>query len=143
MNVSELNRAEKSVYNEAKQMLSEGTTAADFSSRFFAQGGALSKLSAKVGERKALVASELYKWLKERLNELRQKEASSFESEVQRASGRLTIMVARSLHAALKEEALFEGVSLSELIRLKLSIPYKTTARLHLSERKTKTTSRV
>jgi predicted HicB family RNase H-like nuclease len=137
MSVSHPSPAEKSIYDEARRLLSEGTTAADFSSRFFAAGGALAKLSRNEDQRKALVTSDLYRWLKERLNELRRQEADTFESEVQQASGRLTITVARSLHAALKEEARYEGVSLSELIRLKLSIPYKTTARLQLSERKT------
>ncbi len=41
------------------------------------------------------------------------------------AGGRLTVSVPRRLHVALKREAAGEGVSLSELIRLKLSWPYR------------------
>jgi len=51
-----------------------------------------------------------------------------FEKEIAAHSGRLTVVVPKSLHAALKKEAAQEGVSLSELIRLKLGVAYRDVA---------------
>ena len=40
------------------------------------------------------------------------------------------MVVPKSLHAALKREAVQEGISLSELIRLKLGVAYRDIAGL-------------
>lgn len=37
----------------------------------------------------------------------------------------MTLIVPKSLHAALKREAALEGVSLAELLRLKASVPFR------------------
>jgi hypothetical protein len=50
---------------------------------------------------------------------------AAYRGEVAQASGRLTLNLPRSLHAALKREAASEGVSLNELIRLKLGLVYR------------------
>jgi hypothetical protein len=96
--------------------------------RRFGPRGELSQLGDARKDRELILGSELYRWLKERYEELRLRDAAQFEQEVKVASGRLTVAVPRSLHAALKSEAAAEGVSLSELIRLKLSIPYRRVA---------------
>jgi predicted HicB family RNase H-like nuclease len=56
---------------------------------------------------------------------LDKEELRSFEADLERVSGRLTVVVPKSLHAALRAEAVREGISLSELIRLKLGVPYR------------------
>lgn len=125
-----LNNAEKAIYDEARRLLDEGMEAPMFSERFFGPEGRLRGLAATAQERAALTRSTLYQWLQEQVERLRGGEARRFEQETAAASGRLTIVVPRSLHAALKSEAVSEGVSLSELIRLKLGVPYRTSTLL-------------
>ena len=120
MNPKHLTSTEREIYREAQKMLAKEATAVGFSERFFGPSGSLQKLWKNEAERKKVVVSELYQWLSQRLAELRTQEAKAFEQEVETFSGRLTIVVPKSLHAALKREAMHEGVSLSELIRLKL-----------------------
>jgi predicted HicB family RNase H-like nuclease len=117
-----LDSAAKAIREDASQLLAQGTSAVDFSERFFGPSGRLRELWASDSERSALVQSELFKWLQERLADLRRKEAALFADEAAKLSGRLTVVVPRSLHAALKREAVLEGVSLSELIRMKLTV---------------------
>ncbi len=119
----------------ASQMLHAGADAPTFSSRFFGPKGELRVFGETREEREHIVRSELYRWLRERYEELRLRDASRFEQDIKSASGRLTVAVPRSLHAALKSEAAAEGVSLSELIRLKLSIPYRQVANLLVPRR--------
>ena len=114
----------------ASRMLQEGVDAPTFSSRFFGPTGELGALGRTREQREQIVQSELYRWLKERYEELRLRDAARFEKDIKSASGRLTVAVPRSLHVALKREAAAEGVSLSALIRLKLSIPYRQVANL-------------
>jgi predicted HicB family RNase H-like nuclease len=120
--------AERGLRKEAEEMLRKGTTATAFSARFFGPGGGLQQLAAEPEDRREVVGSELYRWLQTSLAELRRKEATEFDRQVASVSGRLTVVVPKSLHAALKNEARAEGVSLSELVRLKLSLPYRQTA---------------
>mgnify|MGYP001566508706 CR=1 FL=1 len=116
--------AKRVIYKEARRLLSRNVTAPELSARFFGQGGLLGTLSKAESERRALVSSELYKWLQAQYTELRQREVREFERQISELSGRLTVVVPKSLHAALKREAVHEGVSLSELIRLKLGVSY-------------------
>ena len=83
-------------------------------------------------DRQALVGSEIYRELQSQLAQVRKKEAEAFEAEVESSSGRLTVVVPKSLHAALRVEAEREGISLSELIRMKLGAPYRLTTRMLL-----------
>ncbi len=124
MNVKRLGTVEKEIFMEAERMLSSGTSATDFSARIFGPGGLLRKLWTTDAERRAVVDSELYRWLEKEHGKLRTRDAKTFAKEVESLSGRLTVVVPRSLHAALKREAEVEHISLSELIRLKLGIPY-------------------
>ena len=123
-------QAEERLKALASQMLQSGTDATTFSSRFFGLKGELSVLGETREDREKIVDSDVYRWLTERHEELRLRDVSGFEQDIKSASGRLTVAVPRSLHAALKREAAAEGVSLSELIRLKLSVPYRQVANL-------------
>jgi predicted HicB family RNase H-like nuclease len=122
---TDLSQAEKDVYRTAKKLLGTGVDAPTFSTHIFGPEGELSSLSKDRAERRRLLKSDLYRWLKAQYDELRLRGAARFDHELKAASGRLTVVVPRSLHAALKSEAASEGVSLSELIRLKLSVPYR------------------
>lgn len=128
MDVKRWTKLEQEIYREAQAMLAEGTNAPAFSQRFFSHGGRLSSLGPDKAARRRVVESELYQWLHEQFDVLRRQEAEAFERETRELSGRLTITVPKSLHAALKREAMAEGVSLSELIRLKLGVSYRTSA---------------
>lgn len=130
MDVKRWTKREREIYKEAQAMLTEGTNAPAFSQRFFSQGGRLSELGPDEAARRRVVASELYAWLRQQFEELRRQEAEAFERETRALSGRLTITVPKSLHAALKREAMAEGVSLSELIRLKLGVSYRTATHM-------------
>ena len=130
MDPKALRRHEKRIYEEARKLLKSEVSAPSFSETFFAPGGRLAAIATSPARRRKLVQSALYRWLQQRLVELRRTEASTFDQQVDRLSGRLTLVVPRSLHAALKHEAQHEGVSLSELMRLKLSIPYRSMVQL-------------
>ncbi|HXV65058.1 MAG TPA: toxin-antitoxin system HicB family antitoxin [Vicinamibacteria bacterium] len=133
---SKLREASERLKEAATKMLEAGADAPTFSARFFGPSGELGRLGVTRKDRELILRSELYRWLKERYEELRLRDAAQFEQDVKVASGRLTVAVPRSLHAALKGEAAAEGVSLSELIRLKLSIPYRQMANLLIPKTK-------
>jgi predicted HicB family RNase H-like nuclease len=121
---------EKVIYRAAVEALRQGTTVAAFTEQFFGPEGMLRRLATTKAEREALVKTKLYQWLQQQVAELRRTEAKAFNHEVATLSGRLTVVVAKSLHAALRREAVEEGVSLAELIRLKLSLPYREAVAL-------------
>jgi predicted HicB family RNase H-like nuclease len=135
LNVSALGKAEREIYEEARELLETGTGVTAFVERFFGPAGKLAAWSKNEAERGKLVQSELYQWLQRQAAELRRQEAQIFERDAEACSGRLTITVPRSLHAALKQEARWEGVSLSELIRLKLAVPFQLAIRTGSSRR--------
>ena len=120
-----LTKVEREIYQEAAQQLEEGIGAVDLSAHFFGPGGRFAKLAKSRKEREKLVESDLYKWLQNQVARLRRRESTRFKREIASLSGRLTVIVPKSLHAALKKEAASEGVSLSELMRLKLNVPYQ------------------
>lgn len=126
--IDSLTAAEREVYEAAVDALQEGVDAPEFSRQFFGPGGMLARLCKTRDERKALAGSELYRWLQDQLAELRRRESEQFRREIESLSGRLTVVVPKSLHGALRREAMEEGVSLSELIRLKLAVPFSVTA---------------
>jgi predicted HicB family RNase H-like nuclease len=126
----------KSIQSEAKKLLKKGVTAPEFSRIFFGPEGRLRSLWSTPDERHQLVRSELYRWLQQELAGLRRQEIEAFEEEVKSLSGRVTIVIPKSLHAALKREAQSEGVSLSELMRLKLAVKYSQSTRRLSSKRK-------
>jgi predicted HicB family RNase H-like nuclease len=125
-----LSEDEKVIYQAAVEALRQGTTVAAFTEQFFGPEGMLRRLATTKAEREVLVKTKLYQWLKEQVVEMRRTEAKAFNQETATLSGRLTVVVARSLHSALRREAVEEGVSLSELIRLKLSLPYSEAVAL-------------
>ena len=125
-----LSTQERAIHQRAAALLGEGVDAPTFSARFFGPEGELAKLGGGREERQRVLATDLYRWLKARYTELRLRDAARFEQETRSASGRLTVVVPKSLHAALKSEAASEGVSLSELIRLKLAVPYRQMTEL-------------
>lgn len=130
--IEQLSRKEKAVYEVAQATIEKGAGAIEFSELFFGTSGRLRELWSTDAERKAVVKSALFKWLQERLTELRRREGEAFTQEVEAlsGSGRLTVVVPKSLHGALKNEAALEGISLSELIRLKLGVSYRSMVRL-------------
>jgi predicted HicB family RNase H-like nuclease len=133
MNIDNLCDAEKQVYQAAVNALQAGVTAPEFSRQFFGPNGMLAELCENKDDRKALASSDLYRWLQDQLAELRRREVEEFRREVESLSGRLTVVVPKSLHGALRQEAAEEGVSLSELIRLKLAVPYALTVRARVT----------
>jgi predicted HicB family RNase H-like nuclease len=136
MSSLKLNEKEQAIYEKAKKVLEKGITASEFSERFFSPQGELQSIYQTKKGKEQFVTSELYKWLQEQLAHLRIAGAKEFEHETEQASGRLTIMIPKSLHSALKKEAAREGVSLSELIRLKLGYPYRLLTSLLSDEHK-------
>jgi len=128
IDLDSLSEAERHVYETAVDALQEGITAPDFSHKFFGPQGMLAQLCQTKDDRNALAAGELYQWLQDQLAELRRRESEEFRREVEALSGRLTVVVPKSLHGSLRREASDEGVSLSELIRLKLAIPFSMSA---------------
>ncbi len=134
---SKLSPSELEIYREAARLLEQGVDAPAFSARFFGSDGELAKLGVGRETRRKILGSDLYRWLKARYTELRLRDAAGFEQESRAAAGRLTVVVPRSLHGALKSEASSEGVSLSELIRLKLAVPYRQMTDLLVPRRMT------
>lgn len=124
-----MNATEKAIQLQAKKLLRDGVTAPEFSRIFFGPQGRLRELWTTSQERRQVVGSELYRWLQQQLAGLRSREVEEFEEEVRGLSGRVTIVIPKSLHAALKREAQLEGVSLSELMRLKLAVQYSQSTR--------------
>ncbi len=127
MNAKTAEHTEKALLHEAQALLKKGASATEFSAYFFGPKGKVPSLCHTRKQRDALASTSAFKRLQKMLSTLRSKEARSFEREIEQLSGRVTINVPRSLHAALKQEAAFEHVSLSELMRLKLSVPYKAS----------------
>lgn len=132
---TQLSPQEREIHRAATDLLERGVDAPTFSARFFGPHGDLARLGEGREARERLLRSDLYAWLKARFTELRLRDAAQFEQETRSASGRLTVVVPRSLHAALKSEAASEGVSLSELIRLKLAVPYRQMTDLLVPKR--------
>ncbi len=128
--------SDKALQSEAKKMLKSGVTAPDFSAHFFGPAGKLSSLCATPADRKQMISSEIYRWLQQQLAVLRSQEAEEFNQETKALSGRVTIVIPKSLHAALKREATSEGVSLSELMRLKLAVKFSQSAKRLTRRRK-------
>lgn len=143
LTVKSLSDDEKVVYQAAVEALRQGTTVAAFTEQFFGPEGMLQRLATTRAEREALVKTKLYRWLKQQVTMLRRKDAKAFDREVAALSGRLTVVVAKSLHGALRREAVEEGVSLSELIRLKLSLRYSDAVALLSAGTKGKAMPRV
>ncbi|MEK7316909.1 MAG: toxin-antitoxin system HicB family antitoxin [Candidatus Eisenbacteria bacterium] len=122
---------EANVRREVEALLAAGSNARVISARVYGPDGLLRKLAQDREAREAFTRSGVASWLKERLAELRTDEIGEFERDIESLSGRMTLVVPKSLHAALKREAAAEGVSLAELLRLKASVPLKeTSARL-------------
>lgn len=121
-------KAERDIHREAEALRAQGVSAVAFSARVFGPEGLLRRLWKTEADRRRMAGSELYARLHEILAELRGRDAAEFDREVEALSGRLTVVVPKSLHAALKREASQEGISLSELIRLKLGISYRDVA---------------
>lgn len=132
--ISSLSEPEQRIYRLAKELLAQNADATSFSDRLFGPQGEVSRLAKDPEDRERILRSDLYRWLKAKYTELRQQGAEEFDKEL-RPSSRLTVVVPRSLHLALKGEAASEGISLSELIRLKLAVPYRQMTQLLLSKK--------
>jgi hypothetical protein len=69
---SRLSVKEQEIYRHAEEMLARGTDAATFSARFFGPEGEMSGLGRDREERRKILGSELYRWLKAEYARLRQ-----------------------------------------------------------------------
>ncbi len=122
-------KLEEEILAEARSAIQRGVEAAEFSEMFFGMHGRLQQLCRRKEDRRRVAEGKLFGKLQDMFRQLQRKEAAEFEAESEALSGRLTVVVPKSLHAALKREAKGEGVSLSELIRLKLTCPFSSTIR--------------
>ena len=113
---------------EARDFERKGADSASFSNHFFSQGGRLSRVVHSKEEWDAFVKSDVYRKIKEIDGKLRKRDIETFEAAIQAASGRLTVIVPKSLHVGLRLEAEKEGVSMAELIRVKLACPLSVSA---------------
>lgn len=119
---------EDQIRRVAAELVNRQASVGEFSARFFGPDGMFRGLWKTKADREKLVASPLYRELRAMLASLGEREVAAFDADAERLSGRLTVVVPKSLHAALREEAAREGISLSELIRLKLGLPYRLTS---------------
>ena len=138
MNQQSLNQQELALHDEALKLLEGKISASAFSEMYFGPQGRLQDLATSEAERKSLTQGALYQWLKSQYEQLRDREVEVFEKEVELLSGRVTITIPKSLHAALKGEARQEGISLSELMRMKLSVEYRQSVSRWLTNSKSK-----
>lgn len=119
----------KTIETKIRGILKTEANAISLSNKLFAPGGLFSQIAPGKVERRKMVKSQLFRKSLVRLGELQKKELKQFENEIEAIGQkttpvRLTVTVPKSLHFALKAEARREGVSISELIRLKASVPY-------------------
>ena len=70
----------------ATRMIKEGVDAPIFSSRFFGPTGELGALGKTRAQREQIVQSKLHRWLKERNEELRLRDASDNASQLSDAA---------------------------------------------------------
>ena len=133
MSLTGLYSKEEAVLLRARQALDKGIDASAFAQMFFSPQGELRGLWNSPEEKAALVQTEPYKWLQQKLAELRGQGTLQFEREIEQMSAKLTVSVPKSLHSALRQEASREGVSVSELVRLKLGYPYQLLVNLFSS----------
>ena len=110
-----------------REAIESGRTTVELSETLFGPDGLFAEVGRTREQREQLLRNPLYGQAHARLNELRRSEISRFEKDIEAfepRSARITVEIPRSLHAALEAEAVREGVSLSDLVRLKLSFPY-------------------
>lgn len=82
LNEANLDQNELEIYREAQGLLRQGTDATAFSARFFGATGRLAMPESSREERQAVMASDLYRWLKLQHARLRKQGAATFEQEV-------------------------------------------------------------
>ncbi len=93
-----------------------------YNSLFDPDDGLLTTSFATAEERAAFVKSDAFKHIRALLSESIDQHGL-VPGATPRKSGRFVVRLPRSLHEALEQEALDEGVSLDQLAVLKLSIP--------------------
>jgi hypothetical protein len=110
-----------------QEVLAEKQTTVELSETLFGPNGLFAQVGQTREQREKLLQHPLYQKAQARLSEVRQAEVARFEADLEAFESppeRLTIQIPRSLHAALRAEAAREGVSLPELVQLKLGFPY-------------------
>jgi predicted HicB family RNase H-like nuclease len=108
---------------ESAKRLSETTeTWADFSNALFDPvDGLLAKAFSTREERKVFVQSDEYKQIRKLIGDAIAR-TGRVEGATPTKSGRFVVRLPRSLHAALEREAEREGVSLNQLVVVKLAV---------------------
>lgn len=82
----ELGPQQRKIYRQAAEQIEAGVDASSFSVRFFGPGGELSRVAKSREQRRDMLQSELYRWLKARCAELRMRDATRFDKEIRAAS---------------------------------------------------------
>ncbi len=122
----------KTLERKVASLLRKDTSAVKLSEELFGTRGVFAQAGKTRKQREALVKRPIFRQAQARLTEIQAREAAQFEADIAatalKLSGRLTVQIPKSLHAALKAEAVREGVSLAELMRLKLGFPYRDIA---------------
>lgn len=72
----------------SRSSTTSGVEAATFSSRFFGPQGELRRLAASHEERRRILSTELYRWLKAEYTRLRQEDADQFEKDLKAGPSR-------------------------------------------------------
>jgi hypothetical protein len=131
-------KALANVEADVRKVIAEATSASELTQKLFGAKGVFVDLGQTEADRQKISHTPLYKAARDRLSELRSTELTQFKNrvdaiEMKRKVSRLTMNVPGSLYDALKDEARGEGVSLSELVRLKVSVPYKTITQCMLN----------
>ena len=111
---------------KVQEVLAEKRTTVELSEMLFGSNGLFSQVGQTREQREGLLQHPLYQKAQARLSEMRQAEVSQFEADLDAwgaRPARLTVQIPKSLHAALKSEAAREGVTLAELVQLKLEFP--------------------
>jgi ribosomal protein S30 len=123
---------------EVQEALAQCQTVRELSRALFSpEHGAFAKAGKTRAQREQLAEHPLYRQAQSRLSELRQVEAVAFRAKTAAPDSRparMTVQIPRSLHAALKTEAAREGVSVSELVRLKLGFPYSALSQTLIAQ---------
>jgi predicted HicB family RNase H-like nuclease len=110
----------------AKKLSATVETWADLSNALFDPvDGMLAKAFPTREERAAFVQSEEYKLIRKLIQEAVDR-TGAVEGATPKKSGRFIVRLPQSLHAALEQEAEAEGVSLNQLVVVKLAVQLST-----------------
>lgn len=107
--------------DEARKDFEAGMNHLDFHNKYFGIGNKYVPKDKK--EREEFLESEVFREIQEMAYGLQQKQPDvCFPDKMNGYSGRFVVRIPKSLHMALVREAEAEGVSLNQLIAVKLAV---------------------